>query len=227
MISRLLIVDDDNFLAESLTRFLSGQDYDVVRAGTADEAWQMIEAQAPDLALLDLGLPDQDGISLCRRIRGKWKFPILMLTSRSEAIDKVLGLEAGADDYLPKPFDRHELLARIRALLRRVGDYQNPAANLPLKSGDLEIDEEARRATIKGNLLELTETEYKILVYLAKNSGRAISREQLFSTIWGYEMAFNSNSLEVLIYRLRGKITEAGGGTPISTLRGYGYKWEA
>ncbi len=224
--TRLLLVDDDSFLADSLTRFLTAENYIVQRAGTAEEAWQMIEADLPDLALLDLVLPDLDGISLCRRIRSKWKFPILMLTSLGESDHKVQGLEAGADDYLPKPFDRHELLARIRALLRRVEDYQNPGPSHLVKSGELEIDELARRATIKGTHLELTETEYKILVFLAKNAGKAISREQLFSSIWGYEMAFNSNSLEVLIYRLRNKITDAGGSHPITTLRGYGYKWE-
>lgn len=154
-------------------------------------------------------------------------FPILMLTSKSQAIDKVLGLESGADDYLPKPFDAHELVARIRALLRRAQDYAPSKKSQVTHVGGFELDDESRTIRYDSQMLELTDTEYRILHYLGSNAGRAISREQLFETIWGYEIEFNSNSLEVLIYRLRGKLSKAGANQNIiRTLRGYGYKWE-
>ncbi len=222
----ILIVEDDLFLAESLKRLLVETDYSVTHVSTAMEAWERILTIQPNLALLDLGLPDQDGVTLCRRIRAKWNFPILMLTSRSQAIDKVLGLESGADDYLPKPFDPNELIARVRALLRRSQVLNATDQSQIQKVGDFQFDQPGRRVMFKGSPLELTETEYRILAYLATNSGRAISREQLFETIWGYEIDFNSNSLEVLIYRLRNKISQAGAEQTIKTLRGYGYKWE-
>ena len=224
---KVLLVDDDPFLSKSVVRLLSESGYDVHHVACAADAWTSIEREQPSLALLDLGLPDQDGITLCRRIRARWMFPILMLTSKSQAIDKVLGLESGADDYLPKPFDAHELVARIRALLRRAQDYAPSKKSQITHVGGFELDDESRTIRYDSQMLELTDTEYRILHYLGSNAGRAISREQLFETIWGYEIEFNSNSLEVLIYRLRGKLSKAGADQNIiRTLRGYGYKWE-
>jgi two-component system, OmpR family, response regulator RegX3 len=225
--SRILIVDDDHFLARSLGRLLHEQGFEVDHVGNAADAWRSIEDQSPALALLDLGLPDQDGVALCRRIRTRWKFPILMLTSRSQAIDKVLGLESGADDYLPKPFDAHELVARVRALLRRHTQYAEAPGGGVIESGHFRIDESARTIHCQGIELALTDTEYRICALLAKQEGRAVSREQLFDEIWGYDIEFNSNSLEVLIYRLRAKIAACDTPSPIKTLRGFGYKWDA
>ncbi|MBX3096291.1 MAG: response regulator transcription factor [Fimbriimonadaceae bacterium] len=222
---RVLIIDDDHFLARSVARLLVEQGFEVEHAATAGDAWRTIEQGAPQLALLDLGLPDQDGVALCRRIRSRFVFPILMLTSRSQAIDKVLGLESGADDYLPKPFDGHELVARVRALLRRTQEYAEPNASSAHISGDFIVDEGARTVTCAGTTLDLTDTEFRIIVFLIKNAGKAVSREQLFDEIWGYDIEFNSNSLEVLIYRLRNKIAALGSESPIKTMRGFGYKW--
>jgi DNA-binding response OmpR family regulator len=227
MNSRLLVVDDDLFLAESLTRLLAAQGYEVATAARAEEAIARIADCAPDMLILDLGLPDVDGVTLCRRIRAEHRFPILMLTSRSEALDKVIGLEVGADDYLTKPFDPQELCARVRAQLRRASEYGGRGKSAVARLGALTIDKEARAASVDGRPLELTDTEYRILDYLMANAGRAISREQLFEHVWGYDIEFNSNSLEVLIYRVRNKITQLGGTHPIKTLRGFGYKLES
>lgn len=224
--SRVLIVDDDHFLARSLSRLLQEQGFEVEHVASAADGWRAIEREAPILVLLDLGLPDLDGVALCRRIRTRWKFPILMLTSRSQALDKVLGLESGADDYLPKPFDAHELVARVRALLRRHTEYAEAPSGQVIESGPFRIDEAARTIHCNGNELALTDTEYRICVFLAKQEGKAVSREQLFDEIWGYDIEFNSNSLEVLVYRLRAKIAACEAPSPIKTLRGFGYKWD-
>lgn len=225
----ILIIDDDRFITDSVGRFLATHGYEVRRCHTAGDGFRTIVEAQPDLLVLDLGLPDQDGISLCRRIRSQWRFPILMLTSRGESMDKVVGLEVGADDYLTKPFDASELLARIRALLRRISEYR--AASEPPEEetcvGPLCVNHSARTVSVDGSSVDTTETEFKILAYLAANSGRAISREMLFETVWGYDIEFSSNSLEVLIYRLRNKLEQAGGKEIIRTIRGYGYKLQA
>lgn len=221
----ILIIDDDRFITDSVGRFLGAHGYDIRRCHTAGDGFRTISETQPDLLVLDLGLPDQDGVSLCRRVRSQWKFPILMLTSRGESMDKVIGLEVGADDYLTKPFDANELLARIRALLRRVGEYNSDKeSDQQIKVGPVTINHSARTVLVNGRSLETTETEFKIIAYLAANSGRAISREMLFETIWGFDIEFSSNSLEVLIYRLRQKLEQAGGKGLIKTIRGYGYK---
>jgi len=222
----ILIIDDDRFITDSVGRFLASHGYEIRRCHTAGEGFRSIAEVQPDLLVLDLGLPDQDGISLCRRLRSQWSFPILMLTSRGASMDKVVGLEVGADDYLTKPFDANELLARIRALLRRVAEYHGKSLvqEKSMRVGPLTVDMDARAVSIEGAALEITETEFKILSYLASNAGRAISREMLFETIWGYDIEFSSNSLEVLIYRLRQKLEQAGCPNVIRTMRGYGYK---
>lgn len=225
MSKQIIIIDDDRFLSDSISRLLESNEFAVRRGFSAEEGYQAIKEEQPDLLILDLGLPDLDGVSLCRRIRTEYRFPILMLTSRTESIDKVVGLEAGADDYLTKPFDAHELLARTRALLRRSTEYvgENVKKNR-IEIGALSIDLDERTVRINESELDLTSTEYKIIEYLAINRGRAISRDQLFEKIWGYDIEFSSNSLDVLIYRLRAKTEKQTGQKLIQTIRGYGYK---
>ncbi len=226
---RILVIDDDRFLLEQLKRLLE-LDGNVVRTVTSgEEGLSALESNAFDLVILDLGLPGIDGVSTCRRMRAQWHMPILMLTARTDAMDKVIGLEVGADDYLTKPFEAPEFMARVRAQLRRQREYQGGRKKIEPKKeivvGDLAIDIEQREATFLGKLLELTHKEFEILLYLAENLGRAIGREQLFEHIWGYEMAFNSNSLDVYVYRVRKKL-DNGPENPdyIQTLRGFGYK---
>lgn len=226
--SEILVVDDDLFLADSLARLLSGNGFQVRKCHEAGEAFRAVTEKEPDLLILDLGLPDQDGISLCRRLRTKWQFPILILTSRTDTIDKVVGLEVGADDYLTKPFDSNELLARVRAQLRRTSEYVTKASTHAnkIEVGPMQIDLDGRKLSVNQKRVEVTETEFKIVAYLAANLGRALSREQVFETVWGFDLEFSSNSLEVLIYRLRQKLDQAGCPHCIHTVRGYGYKME-
>ncbi|MFZ4507472.1 MAG: response regulator transcription factor [Fimbriimonas sp.] len=221
----LLLVEDDPFLAESLIRLLGNQGYTVKWCPTAADGYTSLEQKPFRMMILDLGLPDEDGLSLCRRVRLRWNLPILMLTSRGESIDKVIGLEGGADDYMTKPFDAHELVARIRAQIRRSKEYPTETKVDASRSfGPLTLNTDERVIRVHDTALDLTETEYKIMEYLLINAGRAISREQLFEHVWGFEIEFSSNSLEVLVYRLRGKLEKAGSPPLIQTLRGYGYK---
>lgn len=227
MTFNILIVDDDRFLLENISRLLISNGFSVRTATSGEEGLQHIVDHEPDLLILDLGLPGVDGISLCRRIRSKWRFPVLMLTARTDAMDKVIGLEVGADDYLTKPFEPSELLARVRAHLRRYGEYQSEAKPVAqIVVGDMVVDPDARDAIVAGRATNLTTKEFDLLYYLAQNSGRALSRETLFEQVWGYDIEFSSNSLDVFVYRLRQKLPEPAGHY-IQTVRGYGFKLQS
>jgi DNA-binding response OmpR family regulator len=182
--------------------------------------------QVPKLMILDLSLPDEDGVSLCRKVRGKWKFPIIMLTSRTDLMDKVIGLEVGADDYLTKPFEGRELVARVRANLRRLDEYSpGDESSDFVEVGPLKLDLKSRQVHIKDEKISLTTLEFRLLHYLVSNSGRVLEREKLFETVWGYDESFNSNSLDVFVYRLRTKLERASGVKLIHTVRGFGYRF--
>ncbi len=228
MSSTVLVVEDDRFIQEKLLKLLTSEGYAAEIADSGEDAVEMMQRQAFDMVVLDLGLPGMDGITTCRRIRQKSKVPLLILTSRADASDRVLGLESGADDYLTKPFDPLELVARIRAHLRRVQEYQGDsgsAERAPFEIDCLKIDFERREVSVLGRAVDLTSKEYEVLAYLAHNRDRAISREQLFDKVWGYDEEFCTNSLDVHIYRLRKKI-EANADRPrlLHTIRGYGYR---
>lgn len=227
MSAKILIVDDDRFLAENIKRLLTTHGYTADISGNADEALQNLIEQPYDLMILDLGLPDTDGINFCRQLRSKWLLPIIMLTARSDAMDKIIGLEVGADDYLTKPFEPKELLARIRAHLRRVQEYRqsiNPPESIVV--GDLVIDYAVRDVLVKGRPANLTNREFELISFLARHANKALHRDWVFEQIWGYDSDFSSNSLDVYVYRLRKKI-EVDPDNPrhLMTLRGYGYKF--
>lgn len=227
MSAKILIVDDDRFLAENIKRLLTTHGYTADISGNADEALQNLIEQPYDLMILDLGLPDTDGINFCRQLRSKWLLPIIMLTARSDAMDKIIGLEVGADDYLTKPFEPKELLARIRAHLRRVQEYRqsiNPPESIVV--GELVIDYALRDVLVKGQPVNLTNREFELISFLARHANKALHRDWVFEQIWGYDSDFSSNSLDVYVYRLRKKI-EADPDSPryLMTLRGYGYKF--
>ena len=224
--SEILVVDDDRFLIEAIRTLLKGEGFNVREANSAAECYAAVTADLPGLVILDWGLPDENGLTVCRRLRQEHDFPIIMLTSRTATVDKVLGLEMGADDYVTKPFDGHELVARVRVQLRRARPVTPVEDAAGFKVGALEIDEAGRVAKVDGKAIELTETEFKLIHYLAKNPGRALSREMLFEHVWGYEIDFNSNSLEVMVYRLRNKLDAAGANVVIRTRRAYGYQLE-
>jgi two-component system response regulator VicR len=225
MPSRILIVDDDRAILAALQRLLEREGYQVQSALTAEEAMTALEAQPVDLALLDIALPGQDGLSLCRQIRGEWRFPVIMLTGRGSTVDKIVGLEMGADDYVTKPFDPGELLARVRAQLRRSRDYAEAAESALIQVGGLTVDPVRRLAAVDGRTLTLTEREFELLHTLARNRGRPLHRDRLFEAVWGYDSELAGNLLAVYVRRLRRKI-ERDPEAPeyLHTVRGYGYK---
>lgn len=226
--NRLLVVDDDAFLRENLKRLLEQYQYEVVSVASGADALRALSEAPFQLVILDLGLPDIDGFDLCRHIRQQWLTPILMLTARTDLMDKVIGLELGADDYLTKPFEPKELLARVRALLRRVYEYPTREENTKgvREFGEIVIDFDRRQVLVRGKVVSLTKREYDLLVYLAQNAHRVIPRERLFEQVWGYSIEFSSNTLDVYMYRLRKKI-ELDPNKPkyLHTHRNFGYEF--
>lgn len=227
---KLLLVDDDRFLLDSLKRALVAEGYEVSTVNTGEEALCFLSDQDVDLVILDVGLPGIDGITTCRRIRAKITTPIIMLTARTDALDKVVGLEVGADDYLTKPFELSELAARVRAQLRRATEYgsQPQRGNEKITVGNLTIDGDLRDVLVDGVALQLTTKEFELVAYLAKNLNRAVSRDSLFEEVWGYDSDFNTNSLDVYMHRVRKKIEQDSNNPQyLHTMRGYGYKMTA
>jgi DNA-binding response OmpR family regulator len=228
---RILIVEDEPSVARGLVYGLENEGYDVRWASTGGEAVATVATFDPHVILLDIRLPDVSGFDVCRRLRGSGhKTPILMLTARDEAVDKVLGLELGADDYVVKPFDLRELIARIRSLLRRsYGDLAVDTSADRLSFGPLEIDPGRMTVTNDGARVDLTPIEFRLLRHMAGQPGRPFTRSQLISAAWDYEGDVGSDrTVDVHIRHLREKI-EADPATPrwIITVRGVGYKLEA
>jgi len=217
---RVLVVEDDAAVRRAVARALSFEGYDVVTARDGAEALAMVLNESIEAIVMDVMMPIVDGLETCRRIRARGDTtPILILTARTEVSDRVAGLDAGADDYLVKPFALEELLARLRALLRR---STGSVAEL-LRVGDLVMDTAARTVTRQGNPISLTKTEFDLLELLMDNAGIVIDRDTIYDRIWGYDFATSSNSLDVYIGYLRRK-TEAGGASRlIQTVRGVGY----
>jgi len=224
---RILVVEDDRAVARGLEYGLTKDGFVVLRAETGRAALDLVRTQDPHLILLDIRLPDISGFDVCRQLRKEGKRqPVLMLTARDEEVDKVLGLELGADDYVVKPFTLREVIARIRALLRRAfGDLASPAAER-LTLGQIEIDFERIRVTRAGKTIELTPTEFRLLRYLAQQAGRVFSRDQLIQNVWGYEsIVEHDRTVDVHVRHLREKL-EADPASPrlIVTVRGAGYR---
>jgi two-component system response regulator MprA len=216
----VLVVDDDPSLRRALSRALELQGYGVELAEDGLQAVEFFdeESAAPDVVLLDVLMPNLDGLAACRLIRAKSRVPILMLTARSAVDDRVEGLEAGADDYLAKPFAVVELVARVRALLRRTSAEEDV-----LRLGDLELDRHARHATRAGRQLDLTKIEFSLLELLMSHPRKVLTRKAIFTHVWGYDLAYASNSLEVYVGYLRRKTEADGGKRLIHTVRGVGY----
>ncbi|MCL4257886.1 MAG: response regulator transcription factor [Anaerolineales bacterium] len=231
MPQKVLVVEDDAAIREALTYNLGREGYEVEAVGDGAAAVAAVRKAEPSLVVLDLMLPELDGFDVTRALRKESKVPILMLTARDDEIDRVLGLELGADDYLTKPFSMRELLARVKAMLRRVqmehSDAQGPAASQLLTSGNLTIDETRHEVTLDGAVLDLKPKEYELLLFLLQNRGRAYTREQLLEKVWGWEFAGGSRTVDVHVRWLRSRI-EADAETPqrIITVRGVGYRFE-
>ena len=228
---RILVVEDDTTLLDILKYNLEKEGFEVLIADDGVKALEAARAQQPSLMILDIMLPQMDGYEVCRILRSEMTVPILMLTAKASEIDKVVGLELGADDYMTKPFSIRELMARVRALLRRsslTGETaekeETPAL---LKSGNLELDISRHEISLGGRKLELSPKEFELLVFLIKNKGKVYSRQFLLKEIWGYEYYGDSRTIDVHIRWLRKKI-EVDPDHPerIITLRGFGYKFE-
>ncbi|MBW8058936.1 MAG: response regulator transcription factor [Solirubrobacterales bacterium] len=216
---RVLVVEDDAEIADVLRRSLRGEGYEVHTAADGIDALDAAAGFAPDLVVLDLGLPRLDGVEVCRRLRADSDVPILMLTARTETEDRVDGLDSGADDYLVKPFERRELLARIRALLRR----RPPRGAATLSVGDLLLNPDTREVRHGEREVELTNREFELLEHLMRNERLVVSRERLLDEVWGYDPTAATNTVDVFVSNLRRKLEAGGEPRLLHTKRGAGY----
>ncbi len=216
----ILVVEDDATIARFIELELKHAGYDVKRADDGAAALDLIEKEEPALVILDLMLPNVDGIEVARRLRREGKrFPILVLTARAETRDVVSGFDAGADDYLRKPFEIPELMSRVRVLLRR---SENEAPTSQYRASGIEIDPASRRVTVEGSDIELTAKEYELLEFLVLNAGRVITREEILDAVWSGQHGGDSNVIEVFVHHLRNKIGDRDNKI-IQTVRGVGY----
>lgn len=240
VVRKILVVDDEPVLVETIAYNLEQAGYQVFTAADGTSALQAASREAPDLIILDIMLPEMDGLEVCRQLRRESSTattPIMMLTAKSDEIDKVVGLEVGADDYVTKPFGRRELLARVRALLRRK-DYvpyeaekseqetvnEVPRANRELVAGPLRIDLAGRRVNCRGQELELQPKQFELLTYLVRNRGTVLTRDQLLHNVWGYDYAGDTRTVDVHVRWLREKLEEDPANPRlIQTVRGVGY----
>ncbi len=219
--STILVAEDDTQIREALDRILRFEGYSTICVNDGAAALEAVSEQRPDAAILDVMMPFVDGMSVVRRLRDKGdRTPVLILTARQTTADRVQGLDAGADDYLPKPFDLDELLARVRALLRR-GESSIVASAMTVD--DLLLDSAKRTVTRGDRLVDLTKTEFDILELLMRNVDIVLSRSQLYEDIWGYDFESSSKSLDVHVGYLRRKLEEGGEGRLVHTVRGVGY----
>ena len=216
----ILVVDDEPNIVELARLYLQQDGYRVETASSGSDALAKVGTTKPALVVLDLMLPDIDGFEVCREIRKKSDVPILMLTARKEDIDKIVGLELGADDYLTKPFNPRELVARVKAILRRYQAGLSPGKAIEV--ADLRVDLSQHEATVAGQPLRLRTKEFALLATLAQSLGRVMTREQLLQMVWGFDYYGETRTVDVHINHLRGKI--AGSGASIETVRGIGYK---
>jgi len=226
----ILIVEDERNLSNVIRDRLQEEGYRVLQAFDGPSALAVARDHAPDLIILDIMLPGLDGLEVCRRLRAHSIVPILMLTARAEEIDRVLGLELGADDYLTKPFSMHELRARVRALLRRVEMMQaagTPSTQVVLTVGNARLDPTTNEASVDGQPLDLTPKEFALLFLLAQHPGRVFSRAYLLDEVWGYEVGAYDRTVDTHIYRLRQKLgADSALAQRIVAVRGTGYKLE-
>src|SRR5437879_510752 len=221
---RILVVDDDRAVRESLRRSLQFNGYQVELASDGVQAMEQIEGQRPDALVLDVMMPRLDGLEVCRRLRSTGDdLPILVLTARDAVSDRVAGLDAGADDYLPKPFALEELLARLRALLRRSGGDSDEADPGQLVFADLSMNTATRDVHRGGQDLRLTRTEFALLELFLRHPRQVLSRERILEEVWGFDFPTTANSLEVYVGYLRRKSEAEGGPRLVHTVRGVGY----
>lgn len=221
----VLVVEDEEDIALPLVRTLEREGYAVTLVGTGEEALSTVAATGPDMVILDLGLPDMDGLDVCRQVRANgFTGGIMMVTARAGELDMVVGLDVGADDYLSKPFGLAELLARVRALLRRSGGRGGDETLV--SAGGLRVDTAARRVSVGGVEVQLTAKEFDVLALLAANSDRVVSRDTLMNDVWDENWFGSTKTLDVTIGRLRAKLEAAGVTERVVAIRGVGFRFE-
>ncbi len=226
--ARLLVVDDEDAILEFVSYNLRKEGYTVICARDGDEALSLADAEPFDLVVLDIMLPGTDGFEVCRRLRAKSDVPVLFLSARDTELDKVVGLELGADDYLAKPFGIRELQARVKALLRRSAGAGGTAPDVEgerFEAAGIVLDESSHEVTHDGEVIELTPREFELLACLMRHRGKVLSRDQLLRQAWGWEIVVETKTVDTHIKRLRDKL-EAAGVDPdvVETVRGYGYR---
>ena len=217
----VLVVEDEASIASFVSLYLKNAGYEVRTASNGTEALASAQSEQPSLIVLDLMLPDIDGIEVCRRIRQRRDIPILMLTARDEDIDKIIGLEVGADDYLTKPFNPRELVARVKSVLRRSAPARQDPENAIIKHGDLTVDSGRREVRVVEEEIQLAPKEFDLLWELLDHRGLVLTRDQLLERVWGYTFAGDTRTVDVHVRQLRRKLGDA---SPIVTVWGVGYK---
>ncbi|MGH9188954.1 MAG: response regulator [Acidimicrobiales bacterium] len=226
----VLIVEDEESFVEALTLGLRREGFTVDVARDGAEALSVFEARRPDVVLLDLMLPKVSGIDVCRQIRARSTVPIIMLTAKDSEVDAVVGLEVGADDYVTKPYRLRELVARVRAVLRRAGgerDEDEAGSGEAIEVGDVSLDPERHEVVVRGDKVSLPLREFELLEILLANAGRVLTRDTLIDRIWGHDYVGDTKTLDVHIKRLRSKVEDdASRPTRITTIRGLGYRYE-
>lgn len=218
---KILIADDEQLMRQLVVDFLQPEGYELIEAADGKEALELYKKEQPDLVLLDVMMPGYDGWTVCREIRRESTVPIMMLTAKGEEIDQLFAYDLGVDEYITKPFSPKILVAKIKALLRRVQKEKEGQKN---KDG-VSIDQDARQVVLDGKNIDLSPTEYKLLAYLVSNAGKALSRRQILNKVWNYDYYGDLRTVDTHINRLRIKLGDKG--SYIQTVRGYGYRYDA
>jgi DNA-binding response OmpR family regulator len=217
----VLVVEDESSIASFVAAYLKNAGYAVRTTPSGQEALRLVDAEKPALVVLDLMLPDLDGVEVCKRIRQKGDLPVLMLTARDEDVDKIIGLEVGADDYMTKPFNPRELVARVKAILRRSAPERDKRESAVLRHGDLSVDAGRREVKVGETEIQLAPKEFDLLWELLDHRGLVLTRDQLLERVWGYTFAGDTRTVDVHVRQLRRKLGDA---SPIVTVWGVGYK---
>jgi DNA-binding response OmpR family regulator len=221
MAKRVLIVEDEFNIADLIRVYLEGDGFEPIWVQSGEAALDEVARQGFDLVILDIGLPGIDGFEVCRRLRARTAIPILMLTAREDEIDRVAGLESGADDYVVKPFSPRELVARVKAILRRAGSANGSLGDSVLRAGEIELRRDAREVTLSGVPVEVTNREFDLLAALLDHPNVALARDRLLELVWGGEYPGGTRTVDVHVAQLRRKLGDA---SPIKTVHGVGYK---
>jgi DNA-binding response OmpR family regulator len=217
----VLVVEDEASIASFVSLYLKNAGYEVRAAANGTDALASVQREQPSLIVLDLMLPDIDGIEICRRIRQKYDVPILMLTARDEDVDKIIGLEVGADDYMTKPFNPRELVARVKSILRRAAPERKEPESATIRHGELHVDAGRREVKVGDQEVQLAPKEFDLLWELLDHRGLVLTRDQLLERVWGYTFAGDTRTVDVHVRQLRRKLGEA---SPVVTVWGVGYK---